>query len=220
MNLLSINTSLPIDVEVKGKMITTGIFKKPVEGTVFVDKDNLKNDLQADLKNHGGEHKAVYAFSSDHYAYWSNALQNSELKPGIFGENLTISGFDESTLHIGDQLSIGECILEITQPRVPCYKLGIAVGNKDMPRLFIENLATGAYLRVLQKGFIETGSQVNLVKEGLHQVSIKSLFSAFFDKNYLASSDIMERALLIPELSLEWRKKLTVRLSSSGDATK
>ena len=98
MNLLSINTSLPIDIEVQGKMITTGIFKEPVEGAVFVDKVNLKDDLQADLKNHGGEHKAVYAFSSDHYSYWSNVLQNSELTPGIFGENLTISGFDESTL--------------------------------------------------------------------------------------------------------------------------
>ena len=219
MNLLSINTSLPIDIEVQGKMITTGIFKKPVEGAVFVDKVNLKDDLQADLKNHGGEHKAVYAFSSDHYSYWSNVLQNSELTPGIFGENLTISGFDESTLHIGDQLSIGECILEITQPRVPCFKLGIAVGNKDMPRLFIENFATGAYLRVLQEGFIETGNQVKVVKEGMHKVSVKSLFSAFFDKTYPASNAVMETALLIPELSLEWRKKLTVRVSSVRKGT-
>jgi len=215
MNLLSINTSLPIEIEVQGKMITTGIFKKPVEGSIFVAKNNLKDDLQADLKNHGGEHKAVYAFSSDHYAYWSNQLQSSELKPGIFGENLTISGFDESTLHIGDQLSIGECILEITQPRVPCFKLGIAVGNKDMPRLFIENFATGAYLRVLQEGFIKTGHKVNIIKKSMHQVSVKSLFSAFYDKNHSASSEIMERALLIPELSLEWRKKITTRLSST-----
>ena len=215
MNLLSINTSLPIQIEDQGKTITTGIFKKPIEGSVFVSKVNLKDDLQADLKNHGGEHKAVYAFSSDHYSYWSNVLQNPELKLGVFGENLTISGFDESILHIGDQLSIGTCILEITQPRVPCFKLGIAVKNKNMPRLFIENFATGAYLRVLQEGFIETGSRVKLVKESEFKVTIKALFRAYFDKNYRAPRTVLERALLIPELSSEWRKKLSIRLSST-----
>lgn len=214
MNLLSINTALPAKIEYQGKRISTGIFKKPVIGPIFIAKDNLKGDQQADLKNHGGEHKAVYAFSSDHYSYWSKVLQNPELKPGGFGENLTISGFDESVLHIGDQLSIGQCILEITQPRVPCFKLGLAVGNQNMPRLFIENFATGAYLRVIQEGLVETGSKVELVKEGVFKVNIKSLFRAYFDKNYPASRSIMERALLIPELSFEWRKKLSTRLSS------
>ncbi len=214
MNLLSINTTLPTEIEYLGKTIFTGIFKKPIEGSIFVAKENLKGDLQADLKNHGGEHKAVYAFSSDHYPYWSNVLQNPELKPGIFGENLTISGFDESTLHIGDQLGIGECILEITQPRVPCFKLGIAVGNKNMPRLFIENFATGAYLRVLQEGNIETDNKVELIKEGKFKVSVKSLFRAYFDKKYQASRSVMETAVHIPELSSEWFKKITVRLSS------
>ncbi|MEE9337585.1 MAG: MOSC domain-containing protein [Methylococcaceae bacterium] len=212
MNLLSINTSLPIEIEDQGRTISTGIFKKPVEGSIFVTKDNLKDDLQADLKNHGGEHKAVYAFSSDHYPYWSDVLQNSELKPGVFGENLTISGLDESSLHIGDQLSVGQCILEITQPRVPCFKLGIAVKNKNMPRLFIENFATGVYLRVLQEGLIEAGNKVELIKEGKFKVSVKSLFRAYFDKNYQASRSVMETAVLIPELSSEWKKKLSVRL--------
>ena len=214
MNLLSINISLPTEIKYQGRTISTGIFKKPVDGPVFVTKDNLKNDLQADLKNHGGEHKAVYAFSSDHYPYWRNKLKNSELKPGVFGENLTISGFDESTLHIGDHLSIGQCILEITQPRVPCFKLGIAVKNKKMPRLFIENFATGAYLRVIEEGFIEKGSKVERIKEGKFKVSVKSLFRAYFDKNSQVSRSVMETAVLIPELSSEWSKKLAVRLSS------
>ncbi len=214
MNLLSINTALPTDIDYKGKTISTGIFKRSVEEPVFFSKNNLKGDKQADLKNHGGEHKAVYAFSSDHYTYWRKVLQNTKLKPGAFGENLTISGFDESVLHIGDQLSIGQSILEITQPRVPCFKLGLAVGNQNMPRLFIENFATGAYLRVIQEGVVETGSKVERVKEGQFKVNIKSLFRAYFDKNYPASRSIMERALLIPALSCEWRKKLSIRLSS------
>ena len=214
MNLLSINTALSTDIEYKGKTISTGIFKRTVGGPVFISKKNLKGDIQADLKNHGGEHKAVYAFSSDHYTYWRKVLQSTELKPGAFGENLTISDFDESVLHIGDQLSIGQCILEITQPRVPCFKLGLAVGNQNMPRLFIESFATGAYLRVLQEGFVEAGSKVERVKEGVFKVNIKCLFRAYFDKNYPASRAIMERAVLIPELSCEWRKKLSTRLSS------
>lgn len=214
MNLLSINTTLPTEIEYQGKIISTGIFKQPVTGPVFIAKDNLKGDQQADLKNHGGEHKAVYAFSSDHYPYWSKVLQNSALKPGIFGENLTISGFDEASLHIGDQLSIGQCIVEITQPRVPCFKLGIAVGNIDMPRLFIENFATGAYLRVLQEGFIEAGNAVEVIKEGQFKLSVQSVFRSYFDKQYTQSVSVMEKALQLPELSAEWRKKLSVRLSN------
>lgn len=214
MNLLSINTSLPTDIEYQGKTISTGIFKRPIVGPIFVAKENLKSDQQADLKNHGGEHKAVYAFSSDHYPYWRNVLQKSDLKPGIFGENLTISGFDESTLHIGDQLNIGQCILEVTQPRIPCFKLGIAVGNKNMPRLFVENFATGAYLRVIREGLIEVGNEVAVINKNAFNLSIKSLFRAYFDKNYKKSKHVMEQALLIPELSPEWKKKLSVRLSA------
>jgi len=212
MNLLSINTTLPTKIEYQGRIISTGIFKKPVTGPVFIAKDNLNGDQQADLKNHGGEHKAVYAFSSDHYPYWSKVLQNSELKPGIFGENLTISGFDETSLNIGDQLGVGHCILEVTQPRVPCFKLGIAVGNMNMPRLFIENFATGAYLRVLQEGFIEAGNAVEVIKEGQFKLSIQSVFRAYFDKEYRQPVSVMQKALLLPELSTEWRKKLSVRL--------
>lgn len=216
MQLLSINTSRPIDVEYRGKTISTGIFKKPIDAPVFVTKANLTNDLQADLKNHGGEHKAVYAFSSDHYPYWRKVLNTPGLKPGSFGENLTISGFDESTLHIGDQLSIGQCILEITQPRVPCFKLGIAVESKNMPRLFIKNFATGIYLRVLQEGLIETGDRVELIKEGVSKISVQSLFRAYYDKDFQDPRSILEKAVLIPELSTEWSKKITARLASGN----
>lgn len=215
MNILSINISIPTDIDYQGKMVTTGIFKKPVTKPVYVSKSNLAGDQQADLNKHGGEHKAVYAFSSDHYSYWSKILKNPEMKPGIFGENLTISGFDESYLHIGDQLSIGQCLLEITQPRVPCYKLGIAVGNKNMPRLFVANFATGVYLRVIEEGYIEIGDAVEVVKQGKFQISIKSLFRSFFDNNYEESRSIMEKALLIPELSPEWAEKLSARLAVS-----
>ena len=208
MRLISINTSRSTHVEYQGKIISTGIFKKPVTGKVYVAKKNLQGDQQADLKKHGGEHKAVYAFSFDHYEYWAKVLRQTDLSRGIFGENLTISGLDEANLHIGDQLSIGECVLEITQPRVPCHKLGIAVGNKDMPRLFIEHFATGIYMRVIKEGFIESGNEVIVTKQSPSKVSVKSLFKASFDKNYQESKSVIAKALLIPELSPEWRKKI------------
>ncbi len=209
MRLISINTSRPTQVEYQGKIISTGIFKKPVRGKVYVAKENLQGDQQADLKKHGGEHKAVYAFSFDHYEYWAKVLRRTELSKGIFGENLTISGLEEANLHIGDQLTIGECVLEITQPRVPCHKLGIAVSNKDMPRLFIEHFATGIYMRVIKEGFIESGNPVVVTKQSPSKVSINSFFRASFDKNYQESKSVITKALLIPELSLEWRQKIS-----------
>lgn len=212
MELISINVSLPSDIEYEGKIISTGIFKKPVECPVYVSRENLAGDRQVDLINHGGEHKAVYAFSCDHYPYWRNVLGKPDMNYGQIGENLTISGFDESTLHIGDQLQVGGCLLEITQPRVPCFKLGIAVGNKKMPRLFVQHFATGIYLRVLQEGVIETGHTVELVSPGKHQLSVKNLFRSYYDKHFSGARQVLETALDIPELSQEWRGKVLMRL--------
>jgi len=208
MKLLSINTSGSLPVEYQGKIISTGIFKKPITGPVYVAKDHLQGDQQADLKHHGGEHKAVYAFSFDHYAYWSKILKKEPLNKGIFGENLTISGFDEGSLHIGDQLRIGKCLLEITQPRVPCHKLGLAVGNKNMPRLFIEHFATGIYMRVLKEGFIEAGDELIVSYQNPFKVSVKSLFRAVYDKNFDQAEQLIATAKQIPELSQEWQKKI------------
>ena len=212
MELISINVSLPIDIEYEGKILSTGIFKKPVDSPVYVSRNNLAGDRQVDLTNHGGEHKAVYAFSCDHYPYWRKVLGKPELNYGQIGENLSISGFDESILHIGDQLQVGGCLLEITQPRVPCFKLGIAVGNKKMPRLFVQHFATGIYLKVLQEGVIETGHKVELVSSGKHQLSVKHLFRSYYDKQFSDAREVLETALEIPELSHEWREKVLIRL--------
>jgi len=214
MHLLSVNTSLSTEVEYQGKTIATGIFKQPISSPVFISKMGLQGDQQVDLKSHGGEHKAVYAFSSDHYPYWRQTLKNTQLTSGIFGENLSISGFNESCLHIGDKIQIGDCLLEVSQPRIPCFKLGIALNNKHMPRLFIEHFATGIYLRVLQEGLIEKGNKIEVIKTGQFKLSVQSVFRAYFDKNYSGAIAIMEKALLLSELGPEWRNKLSARLSS------
>ena len=212
MELLSINVSLPVTIEQAGKIFSTAIFKKQVAGPVFVHKMNLAGDRQADLKNHGGEDKAVYAFSFDHYAYWSSVLNKPDMPFGQFGENLTIAGLDEASLYIGDHLKIGNCLLEISQPRIPCFKLGLIMGTPDMPRLFIENGATGIYFRVLQEGEIKAGDSVEIVSRGKHQLPVKTLFTSYFDPN-LRNPGVLETALDIPDLAAEWKEKILKKLA-------
>jgi len=212
MKLISINTSKQKFIEYQGKEISTGIFKEPIDGGIFVQKGNLEGDEQADLLSHGGLHKAVYAFSSEHYNYWREVLKNPNLKHGAFGENLTISGFDEASIFIGDQFSIGQCVLEVSQPRVPCFKLGIALNSTKAPKLFIKSFNTGVYFRVIKEGIITAGDQLIKINEVPNSVSVRSLFRAYFDKSYNQAKQIMASALLLDTLSPEWQDKLAGRV--------
>lgn len=217
MKILSVNVAQPLDVNHNGKLISTAIFKKPITGSVYVSKYNIEGDRQADLKNHGGEHKAVYAYSHDHFNYWRELLDKQDMPYGQFGENLTVSGLDESTVCIGDHLQAGSCLFTITQPRVPCFKLGIKFNNKDMPRLFTQAALTGIYLQVLKEGHIESGNTIAVVKRGNHQLSVKNLFSAFFNTffhiNVADATNVLKCALEIPELSIEWQNKIKQKLN-------
>ncbi|HEX9877936.1 MAG TPA: MOSC domain-containing protein, partial [Gammaproteobacteria bacterium] len=152
-------------------------------------------DGQADLENHGGEYKAVYAYSLDHYDYWRGALNRVDMPYGQFGENLTISGLDEFDSCIGDQLRIGSALFTITQPRVPCFKLGIRLGDEKMPRLFSESARTGFYLRVPHRCDRGVEAYVRLGRENMAQTLIQ--------------------ALEVPELSPEWRTHIAERLQHS-----
>jgi MOSC domain-containing protein YiiM len=211
----SVNVSLPKQVQHKNKTVSTGIFKEPVEGRVAVNQFNLAGDQQVDLVNHGGEHKAVYGFASDHYAFWQEKLGEPPFHFGQFGENLTIDGLDESALCIGDQLQVGESVLEITQPRVPCFKLGLAFDREDMPRLFVEHAATGIYFRVIKTGSVASGDKVSLHQAHPARLSVQRLFKAYFDKTLDESEKqtVMREALEIEALSIEWREKLESRVA-------
>jgi len=213
MELKSINISLPKEVEHNGERIQTGIFKKPVTGSVQITDSHVSGDQQVDLKNHGGEHKAVYGFSVNHYDYWRTALDQPDLSFGQFGENLSITDLDEASLCIGDQLQISDCILEITQPRVPCFKLGIAMDLRTMPKLFIEHAGTGIYFRIIQPGTISVDQNVELIHQHPEQLTVQTLFKAYFDKNVENSQQVMQQAETIPQLSSEWRAKVLSRLS-------
>lgn len=217
MIVRSVNVSLARQAQYKNKTVSTGIFKQPVTGRVAVNQFNLSGDQQVDQINHGGEHKAVYGFAADHYPFWQQKLGLPDIPFGKFGENLTIEGLDETRLCIGDQLQVGQTLLEITQPRVPCFKLGLAFEREDMPRLFVKNAATGIYFRVLETGSVAEGDEVSIAKAHPDKLSVQRLFRAYFDKSLPENekTPVLEQALKIDALSVEWRQQLQDRLSQS-----
>lgn len=212
MKLISVNVARPIEVQYGRESISTGIFKKPLSGPVRACSYNLEGDGQADLDNHGGLHKAVYAYALDHYAYWREVLGREEMPYGQFGENLTIAGLDESERCVGDRLQIGSAQFAISQPRVPCYKLGIRLDDEHMPKLFSQSARTGFYLSVLREGEIEAGDAVEVVERGQGRVAIKPLFEAYMRPGSKDAARILRRALEVPELSPEWREQIEKRL--------
>lgn len=213
MKIVSTNISEIKTVEYEGELITTGIFKKPTAATVYIDSENIHGDAQADLVNHGGVDKAVYAFCDSYYEYWKTQLKNPELTFGDFGENFTVTNLHEDQIYIGEHYQLGSAILEVSQPRVPCFKLGMALNNKKLPKLFIQNFATGVYFRVVERGNVTTGDEIKLVKPVDHKVSVRTLFKAFFDKNFENREEIYQQAVDVPELANEWREKLVKRLA-------
>lgn len=213
MKIVSTNISRAKTVQYNGKEIKTGIFKVPTTEPVAIEELNIVGDEQADLINHGGAHKAVYAFSAEHYDYWRGVLENGKLSAGVFGENFTVSDLSEDAIRIGDQLRFGTALLEVSQPRVPCFKLGIALGNKMAPNLFTRNYCTGVYFRVLEPGVAKTGDAVTLVKQSAHSISVRALFQSYFDKDFAGATDVLSEALGLDELAPEWKVKLTKRLS-------
>ena len=213
MHIISTNISKIKTVVHNGKEVKTGIFKTPTNESVVIEKLNIIGDEQADLVNHGGIDKAVYAFSHNHYDYWKRALKNDDLAVGAFGENFTISDLDEQNIHIGDRIRLGTALLEVSQPRVPCFKLAIALNNKQSLKLFTQYYHTGVYFRVLEQGMAKTGDAVIIEHKAKHNISVKTLFQAFFDKQYPDCESVLLAALELPELALEWQTKIKKKLS-------
>lgn len=181
--VLRISVSKPKVVEWNGRLVATGIFKEPVEGKVKVGKLNLDGDQQADLTVHGGPDKAVYAYPVAQYEYWKKELPNRDLPWGSFGENLTISGFDENSICIGDKLKVGTALFVVTQPRMPCYKLGIRLNDPGMVRRFYKSGKWGVYLAVLQEGDIETGDLIEREGSDGNGVTLAEVARCFIDPN-------------------------------------
>src|SRR5258705_2398924 len=159
MNVISVNVGLPRGLRIDDRSVATGIFKTPVAGSVRVRSLNLDGDRQADLTVHGGTDKAVYFYPSEHYPFWQQAL-GQPLAWGAFGENLTVAGLDEAAISVGDQLGIGAAVLEVTQPRLPCFKLAGKFQRDDIIKRFLDSRKTGFYARVLKEGALQAGDPI------------------------------------------------------------
>jgi MOSC domain-containing protein YiiM len=203
MKLISVNVGLPREVTWKEKTVSTGIFKEPVNDRVMVRSLNLEGDGQADLTVHGGLDKAVYVYPFEHYDYWRSELPDMDLPLGIFGENFTTTGLREEDVNIGDRFRIGNLILIVTQPRLPCYKLGIRFGRTDMVKRFLASRRTGFYFRVLQEGEVGVGDTLELVSRDERHITVADITRLYVRDE--ENPDLLRRAAQLEALPQSWR---------------
>lgn len=217
MKLVSVNTGLPREVAWHGRSVTTAIFKKPVEGRVALRKLNLDGDRQADLTVHGGEDKAVYCYPIEHYAYWKRELPGRELPMGMFGENFTTDGLLEDSVHLGDHFSIGSAELIATQPRLPCYKLGVRFQADDMVKRFLASARTGFYFAVAREGEVCRGDEITAIAREPNAVPVSEITRLYVAKRY-EEKDVMSlrRALRVAALPKSWKDYFRERLEMAN----
>ncbi len=222
MKLVSVNTGMPREVSWHGRMVTTAIFKEPAGGRVALRKFNLEGDRQADLTVHGGEHKAVYCYSLAHYDYWKRELPGRELPMGMFGENFTIDddgeGLLEESVHLGDRFSIGTAEVAVTQPRLPCYKLGVRFGSDDMVKRFLASGRTGFYVAVIREGEVGAGDEMEVIAREPNGVAVSEITRLYVVKRFgEAEIRAVRRALRVEELPESWKEYSRERLRQAGE---
>lgn len=203
---------LPADHEIAGERVSTGIFKSPVEGRVRAKRLGLDGDGQADLSAHGGGDKAIYAYSFENTLHWRKVLDRPELGAGAMGENLTLDDLPEDRVHVGDVFRIGDALVQVTQPREPCFKLAFKLGLPGFPKQFLKSGRVGFYLRVLEEGGIAAGDRLVCVERDPAALSIQELNNTMhFDRK---NADALRRALAVEALAGAWRAPLEARLGS------
>jgi MOSC domain-containing protein YiiM len=205
MRVVSVNVGTPREVKWAGRTVLTGIFKSPVEAALPVRRLNIDGDRQADLTVHGGRDKAVYAYPSEHYTAWRERL-GRELTPGNFGENLTTEGLLEDEVHIGDEFRVGTARLVVTQPRLPCYKLGLRFGDPHMVKAFLQAGKPGIYFAVLDEGAVGPGDPIEQIAEDEARITVAEMFHLVLDQD--ADPAELRRLLGVPALAADWRKEL------------
>jgi len=213
MKIVSLNVGLPREVLWHGRSVTTGIYKEPVAGRVALRKLNLDGDRQADLTVHGGEYQAVYCYPVEHYAYWNKELPGRELPMGMFGENFTTSGLNENEVHLGDRFAAGSAEVVVTQPRLPCYKLGVRFGSDDMVKRFLASGRGGFYLAVTSEGEVGAGDEIKVISRDANAVPVSEITRLYVLKRWgteeLAS---LRRGLQVAVLPEDWKEYFRGRM--------
>jgi MOSC domain-containing protein YiiM len=215
--LVSVNVGMPADVAWRGKTVYTGIYKTPVSGSVMVRRLNIDGDGQGDLAGHGGEQRAVMVYQTESYDYWSGFLGRDDLQPGHFGENFTITGLGDDEVCIGDRYAIGDAEFEVTQPRVTCFRVGMRLGEPDMPNLLVAHHRPGFYFRVIAEGRVEAGDAIVRTRRGRHELSVADIDALL----YLPDRDIdlLRKAVDVPALSPGWLQSFTDLLAAHESST-
>jgi MOSC domain-containing protein YiiM len=210
VKLISVNVGLPREITVGGKTVKTSIWKNPVQGRVHVSTLNLDGDQQSDLKVHGGVGKAVYLYPSEHYSYWRTQLPDAELSWGAFGENFTSEGILEDEIKIGDRVRVGSVEFMVTQPRMPCFKLGIRFNRRDMVKRFLASKRSGLYLAVIREGEVENGDAIEFTEKQETGVTITDIVNLYSVDSH--NQELLRRATEVPALPQSWKDYFRKRL--------
>jgi MOSC domain-containing protein YiiM len=217
MKLISVNCGLPREVPWNGSKARTSIWKEPVEGRVVLRTLNLDGDRQSDLAVHGGRHKAVYCYPVAHYDYWRAELPGRPLSPGAFGENFTIESPLEDSVHIGDRFSIGSAEVIVTQPRLPCYKLGIRFESGEMVKRFLDSGRTGFYMAVIREGEVGAGDEVTILGLDPNSIPLSEITRLYIAKEYgVEDARQVRRFLTLEALPESWKDYFQEKLNRLG----
>jgi MOSC domain-containing protein YiiM len=210
MKLISVNVGLPRQVPWLGSTVATAIFKAPVEHAVQLRHLNLDGDRQADLTVHGGVDKAVYLYPSEHYEFWRQELPETELPWGSFGENFTSEGMFEHSVCIGDHFRVGSAVVAVTQPRMPCFKLGIKFGRNDIIKRFLASRRTGFYFSVVDEGEVSAGDVFELLAQDENKVSVAEIVRLYVEDH--PDPELLRRSLELKFLPANWREYFLQRI--------
>ena len=217
MKLISVNVGRPRLVLWRNEPVSTGIYKEPGGGRVMLRALNLDGDRQADLTVHGGPSKAVYVCPSEHYSYWRAELPEMDLPWGMFGENFTTAGLTEQAVNIGDKFRVGEAEVMVTEPRLPCYKLGVKFRRNDILKRFLASARTGFYLAVLAEGEVGAGDEIELIERDENNVSIADIIRLYARDR--RDVETMRRAIAHPSLPESWRDQFRQQLERNAQAS-
>jgi MOSC domain-containing protein YiiM len=210
MKLISVNVGLPREITANGETVRTSIWKYPVQGRVHASTLNLDGDQQSDLSVHGGVDKAVYVYPSEHYSYWRTQLPDVELPWGAFGENFTSEGILEDQTKIGDRIRVGSTEFMVTQPRMPCFKLGIRFNRRDMVKRFLESKRSGFYLAVIREGEVQTGEAIEFTEKQEAGVTITEIVNLYTVDSQ--NQELLRHATELPALPQTWKDYFRKRL--------